>query len=42
MVFVVAIGAHLYTLTTLTISGVQYVIEEGVMGSRLLERQPTS
>lgn len=25
---VVAIGAHLYTLTTLTISGVRYVIEE--------------
>lgn len=29
---VVAIGAHLYTLTTLTISGVQYVIEEGGKG----------
>lgn len=29
---VVAIGAHLYTLTTLTISGVQYVIEEGGNG----------
>lgn len=29
---VVAIGAHLYTLTTLTISGVQYVIEEGGEG----------
>lgn len=29
---VVAIGAHLYTLTTLTISGVQYVIAEGGKG----------
>ena len=29
---VVAIGAHLYTLATLTISGVQYVIEEGGNG----------
>ena len=28
----VAIGAYLYTLTTLTISGVQYVIEEGGKG----------
>lgn len=29
---VVAIGAYLYTLTVLTISGVQYVIEEGGKG----------
>lgn len=29
---VVAIGAHLHTLTTLTISGVKYVIEEGGNG----------
>lgn len=29
---VVAIGAYLYTLTTLTISGVQYVFEEGGKG----------
>lgn len=29
---VAAIGAHLYTLTTLTISGVQYVIKEGGKG----------
>ena len=29
---VVAIGAHLYTLTTLSVSGMQYVIEEGGKG----------
>lgn len=31
-VVVVAIGAYLYTLTTLTISGVQYINEEGGKG----------
>lgn len=29
---VVAIGTHLHTLTTLTVSGVQYVVEEGGKG----------